>query len=86
MTKFDMPSVGIAYRLTFENSPEGEIECEGCPLVAEFTCDTSEPGYLTFEAECAGGSECIEFFLNAGTGEWWDENLWTRLVSLKEAL
>src|SRR4051812_19354881 len=82
-----IPAVGQKCRLTFENSAEGDVECEGCPLVVEAVCTNSEPDYLCFETEYEDGSaEGYEFFRHdlcrndEHRGKWWDENLWTQLV------
>jgi hypothetical protein len=85
------PVVGRLYRLTFQNSKEGEIECEGCPLVVESVCVDAKNNYMAFESQLKDGSvEGYEFFrrdycVNKNQQwEWWDEYLWTRLVQIEQ--
>jgi hypothetical protein len=78
-------NIGKRYRLQFENTPEGEVECEGCPLSYEGTCTEADSGWLCFEQEISEGGECVSF-LNYGAAGWLDENQWTKLLSATEVV
>jgi hypothetical protein len=83
----DPIETGHTYRLTFENSAEGAIECADMPLVEEMCCESADADYLYFERHDDYGTIGIEFFFHAHegcvkNGQWWDENNWTRLVQV----
>lgn len=88
---FLAPIVGRKYRLTFQNTEEDNIECEGCPLTVEAVCTDVEDLYLVFVTQHARGcTSTYEFFKHVDCGnkshwgKWWDEDLWTQLVLIEE--